>query len=199
MKKILIILLFIPLLNYSQELSIDYYKVSNNNLTMMLNLLDIDNLNNNNFWTFLFDLSVVESNCVWDSYCGSHVGLWQMGESSRLDALKISKKYNDYSLYKFDSQTFINNPIIFEPNIQKKYICYYMIFIQEVMKEYINKYHETTINNIYITKSGIIAASHLVGVKSVMDYLDSNGKIISSDANNTSLEKYLMLFWNYEF
>lgn len=91
-----------------------------------------------------------------------------MGELSRLDAIKYSKIFNDYSLYIFDSQVFKENPYIFDPYIQKKYICYYMIFIQDVMKQYIDKYHGKWIDNIYITKSGIIAASHLVGVKNTI-------------------------------
>ncbi len=55
-----------------------------------------------------------------------------------------------------------------------------------------------TINNIKITESGLLAAAHLVGYKSVRKYLKSNGSIIRHDANKMSLETYLSRFSGYD-
>jgi len=154
---------------------------------------------NNNFWEFLFDLAVIESNGDWTAKNGDHIGLWQMGKMARKDAIDVAKHRYNYIINEFESKEFKRNSFIFPPERQKVSICYYMINIQEVMSKYIDKYDKTYINGIYITRSGIVAASHLVGVGSVKKYLDSEGKLIEKDGNDTSLEKYLVLFWDYNF
>ena len=50
------------------------------------------------------------------------------------------------------------------------------------------------INNVPITKAGLIAAAHLGGARSVKLYLKSNGKINREDAYGTSIEDYLLEF-----
>jgi len=198
MKNILIILLiFIPFISISQDtLTISYKKVTNKNFKELKILLP--NSKNNNFWEFLFDLAVIESNGNWKAINGQYIGLWQMGNIARQESINKSKEYNVY-LIKFTTEDFIKNPYIFDKQIQKNYICYYMIAIQDVMKYYINKYDNTIVNNILITKSGIIASSHLVGLNNVKKYLDSNGKIIKTDGNGVSLERYMILFNDYNF
>lgn len=56
----------------------------------------------------------------------------------------------------------------------------------------------TKINGHEITLSGLLAASHLVGVGSVKKYIESNGKIIAKDGNKVSLEEYLTKFGGYD-
>jgi len=196
MKYIIIILLLISTNLLSQEYVINYNNISNKNFYELKQLLP--NANNNNFWEFLFDLAIIESNGNWLAINGQYIGLWQMGKIARQESINIAKGYNVF-LLSFTKNDFISNPFIFNKEKQKEYICYYMIGIQEHMKNYINKYNNKIINNILITKSGIIASSHLVGLQNVKNYLDSNGKIISKDGNNISLERYMILFNDYIF
>jgi len=59
-----------------------------------------------------------------------------------------------------------------------------------------------TVNGIDVTKSGLIAAYHLLGVEGVKQYFDPNfdpvTDTIPSDANGTSIEEYLNLFGGYD-
>ena len=44
----------------------------------------------------------------------------------------------------------------------------------------------------------MLAASHLVGAKSVKKWLKSNGKKNRADANGTTVEHYMRLFGGYD-
>jgi len=54
-----------------------------------------------------------------------------------------------------------------------------------------------TINGVVITKSGLIAASHLGGAGSVKKFLDSKGNINRKDVLGTSIYDYMKRFSNY--
>jgi len=62
--------------------------------------------------------------------------------------------------------------------------------IKAIKKQNLEKYVGRKINGIDITIFGMMASAHLVGIKSLREYLRSNGKIISKDGNDTSIEKY---------
>jgi hypothetical protein len=49
-----------------------------------------------------------------------------------------------------------------------------------------------------ITKSGMIAASHLGGAGSLQKFLDSNGRINRKDVLGTSISDYLKRFRFYD-
>jgi hypothetical protein len=55
-----------------------------------------------------------------------------------------------------------------------------------------------SINGVKITKSGMIAASHLGGAGSLQKYLNSRGKINNEDIFGTSIADYLKKFNNYD-
>jgi len=55
-----------------------------------------------------------------------------------------------------------------------------------------------SINGVVITKSGMIAASHLGGAGSLEKFLDSNGKINGTDIFGTSIYDYLKKFRYYD-
>jgi len=55
-----------------------------------------------------------------------------------------------------------------------------------------------SINGILITKSGLIAASHLGGAGSVQKFLDSRGIINKKDVLGTSIIDYLKKFRSYD-
>ncbi|NNE42015.1 MAG: hypothetical protein HKN14_13980 [Marinicaulis sp.] len=59
-------------------------------------------------------------------------------------------------------------------------------------------YEGQVINGIEITKSGLLAACHLLGCGTVRDYLEAPGSGTPADAYGTTIEEYLSLFANYE-
>ena len=54
------------------------------------------------------------------------------------------------------------------------------------------------VNGIEITRSGLLAACHLLGCGTVRDYLQAPGSGTPADAYGTTIEEYLSLFANYE-
>jgi hypothetical protein len=48
-----------------------------------------------------------------------------------------------------------------------------------------------TVDGVFITNEGMLAASHLLGPKSVKLFLESDGKINKKDGNGTSVKDYL--------
>ena len=64
---------------------------------------------------------------------------------------------------------------------------------------FIKKYNLTRfigeeINGIEVSLFGMMASAHLVGIQSLTDYLNTNGKVITKDGNDTSIEKYMKVF-----
>ena len=55
-----------------------------------------------------------------------------------------------------------------------------------------------TISGFQITKSGLIAATHLVGSTNVVNFIISDGQSVISDGNGVSLTYYLEKFANFE-
>jgi hypothetical protein len=55
-----------------------------------------------------------------------------------------------------------------------------------------------TIKGVIITKSGMIAASHLGGAGSLQKFLNSNGIINKRDILGTSIYDYLKKFSSYD-
>lgn len=59
------------------------------------------------------------------------------------------------------------------------------------------KYRGTYVNGIYITRSGLLAGAHLVGVGGVETFFDPSLGYRTEDSNGTSVEEYIELFANY--
>ncbi len=66
--------------------------------------------------------------------------------------------------------------------------------IRFIKKYNLNRFIGKEINGIEVTLFGMMASAHLVGIKSLTDYLNTNGKIITKDGNDTSIEKYMKVF-----
>jgi hypothetical protein len=65
------------------------------------------------------------------------------------------------------------------------------------LKDY-EHYIGDTIKGVVITKSGMIAASHLGGAGTLAEFLNSNGKINRKDIFGTSIYDYIKKFSAYE-
>ncbi|PWE53199.1 hypothetical protein DEM27_26385 [Metarhizobium album] len=59
-------------------------------------------------------------------------------------------------------------------------------------------YDGQTLNGVLLTKSGMIAASHLAGTGGLKTFIQSGGTKSAQDSNGTSVVNYLKLFAGYE-
>ena len=66
--------------------------------------------------------------------------------------------------------------------------------IRFIKKYNLNRFIGKKINGIEVTLFGMMASAHLVGIQSLTDYLNTNGKVITKDGNDTSIEKYMKVF-----
>ncbi len=62
----------------------------------------------------------------------------------------------------------------------------------------LHDYEGDVINGIEITRSGLLAGSHLTGIGTLKTYLETDGDSVSVDGFGTSIEEYLTLFANYD-
>ena len=140
------------------------------------------------FSRFINDLGFRESGNNWLSVnligC---FGEYQFAESTL--------RYLGYK--KITLNNFKANPDIFPKGLQREVLktlikvnlCYLIDY---------EHYIGNSINGIIITKSGMIAASHLGGPGSLKKFLDSNGKIDLKDVLGTSIQDYLKKFCYYD-
>ena len=139
------------------------------------------------FSRFVNDLGYSESGNNWLSV--NQIGCfgeWQFEESTL--------KYLGYR--KITLKRFMANPDIFPRELQlkalKTLIKVNLLFLMDY-----EHFIGDSINGVVITKSGMIAASHLGGAGSLQKFLNSNGKINKKDVLGTSIYDYLKKFSYY--
>jgi hypothetical protein len=140
------------------------------------------------FLRFVNDLGYRESGNNWLSVnligC---FGEWQFDEST-LNYLG----YRTITLKKFQV-----DPEIFPRELQLKALKSLIRVNLLLLSDY-EHYIGDSINGVVITKSGMIAASHLGGAGSLQKFLDSEGRINKSDVLGTSILDYLKRFRHYD-
>jgi len=90
--------------------------------------------------------------------------------------------------YKVSKKEFLNNP-----DLQEEAMLSLLNHNKEKLQQYIDG---KTINGIYITESGILAAAHLGGQGSVRRYF-RNGKVFK-DGYGTKITSYMSQFSGYD-
>ena len=136
---------------------------------------------------FIIDLGYRESNNNWLSVnligC---FGEWQFAESTLrflgLDHITLKKFKADPNIFPREKQLEALHELI---KVNLSYLSRYEHFIGD------------TINGVVVTKAGMIAASHLGGAKTLMNFLDSNGDINKEDVLGTSIQDYMERFTGY--
>jgi hypothetical protein len=93
--------------------------------------------------------------------------------------------------YNVSRKEFLNNP-----NLQEEAMLSLLNHNKEKLQVYIDIYDGKTINGIYITESGILAAAHLGGQGSVRRYF-KNGKVFK-DGYGTKITSYMSEFSGYD-
>lgn len=138
-----------------------------------------------------------------------YLGLYQMGEPAMMDASWYDEtppnetSRNDWiGAWLTGAQTngvTSKATYLARPNAQNVAVRRYHARVAG----YINAlgllaYEGRTVNGVRITRSGLLAACHLLGCGTVRDYLRSPGGGTPADAYGTTIEEYLSLFANYE-
>jgi hypothetical protein len=140
------------------------------------------------FTRFINDLGHRESGNNW--LCVNRIGCfgeWQFAESTL--------KYLGYR--KITLRKFKSNPDIFPRELQVRALN----TLIKVNLSYLTDYEHfigDTIKGVVISKSGMIAASHLGGAGSLKKFLNSNGRINKKDIFGTSIYDYLKKFGEYD-
>jgi serralysin len=58
-------------------------------------------------------------------------------------------------------------------------------------------YDQQTLNGVKLTKTGMVAASHLLGTGALIDFIESGGTDVGNDALGTTITDYIKLFAGY--
>jgi len=140
------------------------------------------------FSRFINDLGTRESGNNW--LCVNRIGCfgeWQFAESTL--------KYLGFK--KITLKRFRANPNIFPRELQAEALKALIKVNLVYLKDY-QHYKGDTIRGIVVTKSGMIAASHLGGAGSLQKFLNSGGRINKKDVFGTSISDYLRKFSAYD-
>ena len=130
---------------------------------------------------FLNDVGFRESGNRYDiTNTWGYMGKYQFGKST-LKGLGFNVTRKE----------FLNNP-----QLQEEAMMALLLHNKEKLQTYIDTFDGQTINGMYISESGILAAAHLGGQGSVKRYF-KNGKVFK-DAYGTKITSYMKQFSGYD-
>ena len=130
---------------------------------------------------FLNDVGFRESGNRYDiTNTWGYMGKYQFGKST-LKGLGFNVTRKE----------FLNNP-----QLQEEAMMALLLHNKEKLQKYIDLFDGETINGMYISESGILAAAHLGGQGSVKRYF-KNGKVFK-DAYGTKITSYMKQFSGYD-
>jgi len=131
------------------------------------------------------DLAFRESGGDWTK-CNAHgcIGLYQF----RIITLK-KLGYSDITFEKFRA-----DPGIFSQVLQEEALRT-LIRVNRLALRKFEPYIGQTIGGVLITRSGLLAATHLGGIRGVKLFLTRNKNM--KDSNGTSIKQYLIMFQGY--
>ena len=130
---------------------------------------------------FLTDIGFRESGNRYDiTNSWGYMGKYQFGKSTLKGlGFEVTRK------------EFLNNP-----QLQEEAMMALLLHNKEKLQTYIDLYDGETINGMYVSESGILAAAHLGGQGSVKRYF-RNGKVFR-DGNGTKITSYMNQFSGYD-
>ena len=89
-----------------------------------------------------------------------------------------------------------NREFLANASIQEEAMFTLLLHNKRILRRQIEKYHGRTINGIYITESGILAAAHLAGPGNVKKFFRKGYEF--HDGNGTKMTSYMVKFSNYQ-
>jgi len=131
-----------------------------------------------------------------------YIGKYQMGESALVDAsyYKPKKNYNNKWDGEFPGKdnVYIKEDFLNNPQAQENAIRIYMKRQWGYIKNIAEKHVGQTYNGVKMTRSGMLAAAHLVGNGALRSYLQNEGKIVPQDKNGVTAENYIKKFNDFD-
>ena len=89
-----------------------------------------------------------------------------------------------------------NREFLENESMQEEAMYALLLHNKKILRRQIEKYHGTTINGIYITESGILAAAHLAGPGNVKKFFRKGYEF--HDGNGTKMTSYMVMFSDYK-
>ena len=89
-----------------------------------------------------------------------------------------------------------NREFLANASIQEEAMFALLLHNKRILRRQIEKYHGQTINGIYITESGILAAAHLAGPGNVKKFFRKGYEF--HDGNGTKMTSYMVKFSDYK-
>ena len=89
-----------------------------------------------------------------------------------------------------------NREFLANPNIQEEAMSILLKKNRHTLRREIRKYVGDTVNGIYITESGILAAAHLTGAGNVKKFFRRGYEF--KDGNGTKMTSYMIMFADYD-
>ena len=100
------------------------------------------------------------------------------------------KTLNSIGFKKVSNREFLSNP-----SIQEQAMLILLKRNKRTLRREIKKYVGKTINGVYITESGLLAAAHLAGAGNVRKFFRKGYEFY--DGNGTKMTSYMVKFANY--
>lgn len=186
MRKVFLTLLFLPVTYLCSAPNIDF-RIGLLKYRSVSEFL-IEKYHDSELSRFINDLGFRESGNNWHSVnkigC---FGEWQFHEAT----LKF------LGFRKITLKKFREDPDIFPPELQLRALKTLIKVNLAKLMDY-EHFIGDSIDGVRITKSGMIAASHLGGAGSLQKFLSSKGEINRKDAFGTSISDYLKRFSYYD-
>ena len=89
-----------------------------------------------------------------------------------------------------------NREFLANASIQEEAMYALLIHNKKILRRQIEKYHGKTVNGIFVTESGILAAAHLAGPGNVKKFFRKGYEF--KDGNGTKMTSYMIKFSNYK-
>ena len=153
-----------------------------------------------------FQISLLPSKPVFNIFLGkTFIGFKEaLGFNESTGNYASVNTYGYLGKYQFAASTlslvgvYNTNAFIDSAALQEKAFVAFTSRNKWILRRDIKRFVGTTINNVLVTESGILAAAHLAGAGNVKKYLRSDGDFFFKDAFGTTIQNYLRKFSGYD-
>ena len=141
---------------------------------------------------FLKKLALFESNNNYKAIKGS-------GKYTYIGKYQINIETIRFIGYEVNVDSFKTNPDLhFNESMQNAVMMSLLKFNKKILNKRIKMYKGKEIKGVYLTTSGMLAAAHLGGAGSVINFIDSKGKKDFKDGNGIPISHYMKNFSDYK-